>query len=75
VFADGSDSSASDAAALPTGWVPLDRWTGPGGAGTFWSQYTNQPTGRARTLVRVSAETPAAGRWNLAAVELAGGDD
>jgi hypothetical protein len=44
----------------------LDTQTGD----TFWSQYTNQPTGRAGQRLAVSDVAPTTDRRNLAAVEL-----
>jgi hypothetical protein len=37
---------------------------------TFWSQYTNQPTGAAGSTVSVADTQPTGDHWNLAAVEL-----
>ena len=51
--------------------IPLDRQTGD----TFWSQYTNQPTGRAGSRVTVADLRPTSDRWNLAAVELINSGD
>jgi hypothetical protein len=70
VFAAGNDWSSAAARRLPTGWVELNQWPDSVTGDTFWSQYTNQPTGRAGSLVKASAGGPANDRWNLAAVEL-----
>jgi hypothetical protein len=43
-------------------------------ADTFWSQYTNQPTGRRGTVVAVEAAGAVTDQWNLAAVELVSDD-
>jgi hypothetical protein len=71
VFAVG-DASGAVVRTLPTGWVPLGQWVDRAGHSTYWGQYTNQPTGGAGTVVKVMATAPAGGRWNMAAVELAG---
>jgi hypothetical protein len=71
VFAVGNDSANAAAPTPSLGWVPLD--AGAGAAPTFWTQYTNWPTGRAGARVKVTA--PAAGAWNLAAVELVNSGD
>lgn len=75
VFAVGNDWDHAVARVLPPGWVSLDQWPDPATGDTFWSQYTNQPTGRAGTLVRARVLAPTADQWNLAAVELTGSGD
>jgi hypothetical protein len=75
IFAVGNDVGGAVAPAPPSGWVPLDRWLGTRPRETFWSQYTNQPTGTDRTKVAVKAGGPAGGEWNLAAVELVNSGD
>lgn len=75
VFAVGNDLGSAVTPAPPAGWVPLDRWLGTRPRETFWSQYTNQPTGADRTKVAVKAVAPASGQWNLAAVELVNSGD
>jgi hypothetical protein len=74
VFAAGNDWSQAKARSLPTGWVMLDQWLNSATGDTFWSQYTNQPTGALRSVVHVRADGPVGDNWNLAAVELVGGD-
>ncbi len=75
VFAVGNDWDQAAARSLPTGWVMLGQWLNTDTGDTFWSQYTNQPTGRAHTHVRVASGGPITDHWNLAAVELIGDGD
>jgi hypothetical protein len=75
VFAVGNDWDQAVARSLPTGWVMLDQWMNIDTGDTFWSQYTNQPTARAHTRIRVASGGPITDHWNLAAVELIGDGD
>ena len=75
VFAVGHDWDRSTARKLPVGWVMLDEWLDSGPGDTFWSQYTNQPTGPAGTHVTVSELAPTNDHWDLAAVELINSGD
>jgi hypothetical protein len=70
VFAVGNDSDRAVPRVLPSGWVPLDQWLDTRTGDTFWSQYTNQPTGRDGSVVAVRAAAATTDQWNLAAVEL-----
>jgi hypothetical protein len=70
VFAVGHDWDQAIARKLPVGWVMLDQWLDSGAGDTFWSQYTNQPTGPAGSHVTISDLAPTKDDWNLAAVEL-----
>jgi hypothetical protein len=70
VFAVGHDWDSATARQLPVGWVMLDQWLDGSAGDTYWSQYTNQPTGAARTLVTVTDRAPTHDDWDLAAVEL-----
>jgi hypothetical protein len=70
VFAVGNDYKRAVARTLPAGWVVLDYWLNTHVADTYWSQYTNQPTGPARSVVTVSDKAPTNDPWNLVAVEL-----
>jgi hypothetical protein len=70
VFAVGNDWDHAIGRVLPVGWVRLDQWVDTGTGDTFWSQYTNQPTGRAHSLVSVHVSAPTTDQWNLAAVEI-----
>jgi Big-like domain-containing protein len=70
VFAAGNDWDSATKRGLPTGWVLLDQWLDTQTGDTFWSQYTNQPTGAAGSRVTVSDSSPTGDHWNLAAVEL-----
>jgi hypothetical protein len=74
VFAVGTDWDRAVARVLPTGFVLLDQWLDQGAGNTFWTQYTNQPTGLAGTVVTVAASAPTNDQWNLAAVELVNSD-
>ena len=75
VFAVGHDWDQAAARKLPVGWVMLDQWLDSGPGDTFWTQYTNQPTGRPGTHVTVSDLAPPSTHWNLAAVELINSGD
>jgi hypothetical protein len=70
IFAVGHDWDSAAARKLPVGWVMLDQWLDRSAGDTFWSQYTNEPTGAAGTRVTVSDLRPTHDHWNLAAVEL-----
>jgi hypothetical protein len=70
VFAAGNDWDSATARQLPIGWVLLDQWLNTETGDTFWSQYTNQPTGAAASQITVSDAAPTGDHWNLAAVEL-----
>jgi hypothetical protein len=70
VFAVGNDWDSATARSLPTGWVLLNQWLDTQTGDTFWSQYTNQPTGAAGSSITVSDTAPTNDHWNLAAVEL-----
>jgi hypothetical protein len=50
--------------------VRLDQWVDADVGDTFWSQYTNQPTGRAHSLISVHVAAPTTDQWNLVAVEV-----
>jgi hypothetical protein len=69
-----SGSREAAAPSFPAGWVSLHQWLDNGSRDTSWSQYTNVPVPAAGTRVTVGDAAPAAGRWDLAAVELTGGD-
>jgi hypothetical protein len=75
VFAVGHDWDAATARKLPVGWVMLDQWLDTSAGDTFWSQYTNQPTGHAGTRVTVTDLAPTHDHWDLAAVELINSGD
>ena len=75
VFAAGNDWDRAAARKLPVGWVILDQWLSNGTGDTYWSQYTNHPTGNAGTRVSVRDTAPTNDRWNLAAVELVNSGD
>jgi hypothetical protein len=57
------------------GGSQLDHGSAARTPGTFWSQYTNQPTGRAGSTVAVEAAGTVTDRWSLAAVELENSGD
>jgi hypothetical protein len=79
VFAVGNDQapppSRTSNTALPRGWVPLHQWVGPVTGSSYWSQYTNDPTGPAGSVVAVGHPVSAGGAGNLVAVELVNDDD
>lgn len=70
VFAVGNDWDRATARTLPTGLVALDQWVDTRTGDTYWSEYTNQPTGTAGTSVTIGTTAPTGDQWNLAAVEL-----
>jgi hypothetical protein len=70
VFAVGNDYKRAVARTLPAGWVILDQWVNTSAHHTYWSQYTNQPTGRAGSVITVTDKAPTNDPWNLVAVEL-----
>ncbi len=72
VFAVGNDWDRAVARRLPLGWVSLSQWLDHATGDTYWSQYTNQPTGAAGTIVDVGVRAPSTDQWNMAAVELVG---
>jgi hypothetical protein len=55
---------------LARGWVPLEALPASPGGGTSWTQYTNDPTGPAGTMVSVTDGPHGGGPWNMVAVEL-----
>ena len=75
VFAAGNDWERAAARKLPVGWVMLDEWLNTGTGDTYWSQYTNHPTGKAGAKVSVRDTAPTNDTWNLAAVELVNSGD
>jgi hypothetical protein len=70
VFAVGNDWDRATARTLPTGLVALDQWVDTRTGDTYWSEYTNQPTGTTGTSVTIGTTAPTGDQWNLAAVEL-----
>jgi hypothetical protein len=74
VFAVGNDWSNAIARTLPSGWTMLEQWVNTGVDDTYWSQYTNNPTGAAGSVVNVNDTAPTGDRWNLVAVELLNDD-
>ena len=75
VFAAGDDWDRAAARKLPVGWVKLDQWLDTGTGDTYWSQYTNHPTGKAGSKITVNDTAPTDDSWNLAAVELVNSGD
>jgi hypothetical protein len=75
VFAAGDDWDRAAARKLPVGWVMLNQWLNTGTGDTYWSQYTNHPTGKAGTRIYVHDIAPTNDSWNLAAVELVNDGD
>jgi hypothetical protein len=74
VFTVGHDWDHAVARTLPPGSVMLHQWIDPSTGDSSWSQYTNTAIGPAGTAVAVSDRAPTRDQWNLAAVELVGGD-
>jgi hypothetical protein len=70
VFAVGHDYSNAVARTLPSGWVVLEQWLDTKAGDTYWSQYTNDPTGPAGSVITVNDLAPTNDNWDLAAVEL-----
>jgi hypothetical protein len=70
VFAVGHDWSNAIARTLPAGWVSLEQWTDSSSGDTYWSQYTNRPTGSAGSVVQVGDSAPTNDQWNMVGVEL-----
>jgi hypothetical protein len=52
----------------------LDQVVNTSSGDTFWSQYTNQPTGAAGSVVVATDTAPTNDQWNLVAVELINDD-
>jgi len=75
VFAVGNDWDRSVARTLPAGQVMLDQWVDTAIGDTYWSQYTNQPTGAAGSVVTMNDTAPTNDHWNMASVELLGDDE
>jgi hypothetical protein len=78
VFAVGNDGALpadpTPAGSLPDGWVPLHQWVDRVQGGSHWTQYTNDPTGPAGSVVRPGYRSPGERAWNLVAVELLNDD-
>jgi hypothetical protein len=70
VFAVGDDWDNALGRTLPGGWVFLDQWVNTRAGDTYWTQYTNTPTGAAGSVVPVGDLGPTSDRWNLVAIEL-----
>jgi hypothetical protein len=74
VFAVGNDWDRAAARTLPAGWTMLDQFLNTSSGDAFWSQYTNQPTGAAGSVVAATDTAPTNDQWNLVAVELINDD-
>jgi hypothetical protein len=74
IFAAGNDWDRAVARSLPVGWELLDQWLNTDSGDTYWTQFTNSPTGKAGTRVDVRDTAPTNDHWNLAAVELVNSD-
>jgi hypothetical protein len=70
LFTVGNDWDNAIPWTLPSGWVLLDQWVNTSVGDTYWTQYTNTPTGAAGSVVTVSDSAPTSDQWNLVAVEL-----
>ena len=74
VFAVGNDWDRAVARTLPANWVTLDQWVNTSVGDTYWTQYTNNPTGAAGSVITVNDTAPTNDHWNLVAVELVNDD-
>jgi hypothetical protein len=74
VFAVGHDWDNAVGRALPTGWVSLEQWLDKSSHDTYWSQYTNTPTGPAHSIVHAGDTRPTTDQYNIVAVELLNDD-
>jgi chitodextrinase len=72
VFAVGNDWDNATPRTLPSGWTMLDQWTATSAGDDYWSQYTNNPTGPAGSVVTAADTAPTNDRWNMVAIELLG---
>jgi hypothetical protein len=70
VFAVGHDWDNAVPRTFPAGWVPLEQWADNSSGDTYWSQYTNTPTGAAGSVVQVGDVAPTNDQWNMVGVEL-----
>ena len=70
VFGVGHDWDSAIARTLPTGFVMLNQFLDASSGDTAWTEYTNQVTGVAGTLVPIGATAPANDQWNMVGVEL-----
>ena len=75
VFAVGEDWSRSVARTLPAGQVTLDQWLDTRTGDTYWSQYTNVPTGPLGSVVNMTDTAPTNDKFNMVAVELTADSD
>jgi hypothetical protein len=74
VFAVGHDWDKAVDRALPSGWVSLERWLDKSSGDTYWSQYTNTPTGPAGSVVDAGDTGPTTDQYNIVAIELLNDD-
>jgi hypothetical protein len=74
VFAVGHDWDNALGRALPSGWVSLERWLDESSGDTYWTQYTNTPTGPAGSVVEAGDTGPVTDQYNIVAVELRNDD-
>ncbi len=65
VFAVGHDWENALSRTLPAGWVTLEQWVDSSTGDTYWSQYTNTPTGAVGTIVNVNDMGQTGDRWDL----------
>jgi hypothetical protein len=70
VFAVGHDWDNAVARTLPSGWVSLEQFVDNSSGDTYWSQYTNTPTGPAGSVVNAGDTAPTTDQYNIVAVEL-----
>lgn len=74
VFAVGNDYDRAIGRTLPNGWTMLDQVINSASGDTYWSQYTNTPTGAAGSVVSASDTAPTNDQWNMVAIELVNDD-
>ena len=75
VFAVGNDYDLAVGRTLPAGWTMLDQVINTSSGDTYWSQYTNDPTGPAGSVVVAHDTAPTNDEWNMVAVELVNDDN
>ena len=75
VFAVGNDYDLAVGRTLPAGWTMLDQVINTPSGDTYWSQYTNDPTGAAGSVVVAHDTAPTNDQWNMVAVELVNDDN
>ncbi|MGA7206426.1 MAG: Ig-like domain-containing protein, partial [Specibacter sp.] len=75
VFAVGHDWNNAVPRTLPAGNVLLNQYLETVHGDTAWTEYTNQATGSAGTVISIGAAAPTTDQWNMVAVELLNSGD